>query len=63
MLLTLLTYCYSTGLYSSEDIENAARNHKTINYLCGNRIPDWKTLRRFRRIHRQALHDCISYMV
>ena len=59
MLMALLTYCYAIGIYSSQDIEASIREDKTVRYLCANTSPDWKTLRRFRKSHRDPLKKCL----
>src|ERR1043165_8088829 len=34
LLVTLLTYCYATGVYASADIELGMRQDSMIRYLC-----------------------------
>ena len=34
MMLTLLTYCYATGVYGSTDIELNMQHDRMIRYLC-----------------------------
>src|SRR5262245_10827029 len=48
-MLALLTYCYAVGIYGSEDIEDEMYRDAIFRYFCGNEIPDWKSLKRFRR--------------
>src|SRR5438128_2389954 len=52
MLLTLLTYCYSSGTYGSQDIVQAIRQKPRVRYICAHNFPDWQTLRKFRRHSR-----------
>lgn len=60
MLLTLLTYCYATGVYGSKDIElNIGRDPMT-RYLCAHTYPDMDILRSFRRWNRNTLRDCLA---
>ena len=59
VLLTLLTYSYATGNYGSREVESVAANDPLLRYLCGTPVPDWKTIRRFRRVHREILRQCI----
>ena len=61
MLVTLLTYCYSTGLYDSRDIVSAIRSDPTIRYICAGTRPDWRTLRRFRRYNRDLLRAALVH--
>ena len=60
MLLTMLTYCYAAGIYGSEEIEWATDDNPAVRYLCANAYPDWKTIRRFRRAHRQLIEECLT---
>ena len=55
LFVTLLTYCYATGLYESRQIEFESKRDATLRYLCGNACPDWNILRNFRRFHREAI--------
>jgi hypothetical protein len=55
LLVTLLTYCYATGMYESRQIEFETKRDATLRYLCGNACPDWNILRHFRRFHRGAI--------
>src|SRR5262245_2305896 len=59
-MLALLTYCYATGIYGSEDIEDVMYRDAIVRYFCGHEIPDWKSLRRFRRYNREAIHKCLE---
>ena len=62
-MLTLLTYCYSASLYGSRDIETAIESDRTVRYICARAHPDWQRLRRFRRQHRELLHQCLVYVL
>jgi transposase len=63
MMLTLLTYCYSASLYGSRDIEWAIERDRTVRYICARVFPDWQSLRRFRRQHRELLRQCLVYVM
>jgi hypothetical protein len=63
MMLTLLTYCYSASLYGSRDIEWMIRRDRTVRYICARTYPDWQSLRRFRRQHRELLRQCLAYVM
>lgn len=63
MLITLLTYCYSVGIYDSRDIEVAARTDRTVRYICAGARPDWQTLRRFRRYNRAILAASLVHVM
>ena len=49
MMLSLLVYCYATGLLSSRRIEHATWQNVAVRYLCANTHPDHNTLCTFRR--------------
>jgi transposase len=63
MMLTLLTYCYSASFYGSRDIEWAIERDATVRYICARVFPDWQSLRRFRRQHRELLRQCLVYVL
>src|SRR5690242_12457071 len=48
MMLTLISYAYSCGIYSSQEIESAVQRDKTMRYICARKFPRWQDLRRFR---------------
>ena len=58
-LLAVLTYCYSSEIYSSVDIENLMWRDATFRNVCGNQIPDAPTLRRFRQHNREPIEQCL----
>ena len=49
MMLSLLVYCYATGLFSSRRIEHATWQNVAVRYLCANTHPDHDTICAFRR--------------
>ncbi len=59
-LLALLTYCYAAGIYGSQDIEDTLYRDGIFRLICGGEIPDWKSLRRFRRYNHAALQKCLE---
>jgi transposase len=62
MMLTLLSYCYSVGIYGSQDIEWAVQHDRTVRYICAHNYPEWETIRWFRRHYRQQIKDCLAYV-
>jgi transposase len=40
MMLALLLYCYSHGIFSSRRIERATWKDVAVRYICGNDHPD-----------------------
>lgn len=59
-LLALLAYCYASGLYDSEQIEQAALADPALRSLCGATYPTSQDLRQFRRQHRTVLRICLA---
>jgi transposase/IS5 family transposase len=49
MMLLLLIYCYSHGVMSSRQIEQATYHHVAVRLLCGDLHPDHDTIAKFRR--------------
>src|SRR6266576_320779 len=49
MMLTLLAYCYATGVYASTDIELNMQHDQMVRYLCAKNYLSLPVLRRFRR--------------
>src|ERR1041385_2788330 len=49
MMMTLLTYCYATGVFGAVDIELATQHDRMIHYLCARAYPDCCVIRSFRR--------------
>jgi len=60
MLLAVVTYCYASGIYGSEDIEALMREDAMFRFLCGNEFPGWRVIQRFRRYNRSAIQRCLE---
>ena len=60
MMLTLLTYCYATGVYSSTDIELSMQHDQMIRYLCAKNYLNLPVLREFRRYRRDRIRECLA---
>ena len=63
MMLTLLTYCYSSSIYGSKDVEWAIENDRMVRYICARTRPDWQSMRRFRRQNRDLLFQSLLYVL
>jgi hypothetical protein len=63
MLLTLLTYCYSRGIYGSQEIVQAIQQDKNVRYICAHNYPDWHLLRKFRRHSRAQLEQSLKWVL
>lgn len=55
MMLALLLYCYSQGIYSSRKIERATYSNVSIRYLTANHHPDHDTIAAFRRKNKEFI--------
>jgi len=60
MMLTLLTYCYATGVYGSVDIQLGMQRDQMIRYLCAGDYPDICVIRSVRRYHRETITRCLA---
>jgi hypothetical protein len=60
MLASVLVYSYATGHYGSHDIESLISKSPALSYICRGRMPDWNSIRKFRRRNLQALHVALS---
>lgn len=57
MMLELLIYCYSQGIFSSRKIERATFRDIAVRYLTGDTHPDHDTICRFRRENQQLIEE------
>ena len=60
LMLTLLTYCYATGVYASTDIELSMQHDQMIRYLCARNYVNLPVLREFRRYSRDRIRECLA---
>ena len=60
MLLSLLIYSYSSGVFSSRSIERATYDSVATRVLCGDTHPDHDTICAFRRENRELLDKAFS---
>jgi hypothetical protein len=54
-LLVLVTYCYTIEIYAAAEIEDLMRRDAAFRAACGGEFPDWRAIRRFRRLNREAI--------
>ncbi|MGH8415464.1 MAG: transposase [Gammaproteobacteria bacterium] len=55
MMLALLLYCYSQGIYSSRKVERATYSNVPVRYLTANHHPDHDTIATFRRKNKEFI--------
>src|SRR5436190_227207 len=63
MILTLLTYCYATGVYATTDIELGMEQDQMIRYLCAKNYVNLPVLREFRRYNRDRIKACLAIVL
>lgn len=63
MMLALLLYSYSHGLFSSRKIERSTYNQISVRYLCGNLHPDHDTICTFRRCNEKAIKSAFLHVL
>ncbi|MCF7855352.1 MAG: transposase [Candidatus Pacebacteria bacterium] len=54
MLAALLIYCYATGRFESQGIEEVTYSHVAVRFITGDTHPDHDTIYYFRRRNRRA---------
>ena len=57
MMLALLVYCYSNGIFSSRRIERATRFDVRVRFVAANTHPDHDTIAKFRRENFDAVAE------
>lgn len=63
VMMTLLTYCYATRLWASDDIEWATRSRATVRSLGANAMANAGLMRVFRRANRARLEQCLALLL
>src|SRR5215204_1622812 len=63
MMLTLLSFCYASSYYGSEDIARAISVDRMVRYICARTYPDAHAIRRFRRCGRGLLDQALGYVL
>lgn len=63
MMLALLIYCYSMGLFSSRRIERATYRDVSVRFLTGDTHPDHDTIASFRRKNGAAISACFTQVL
>ena len=61
IMLKILVYGYSYGIRSSRKLERALYHNLSFLWLAGGLKPDFKTISRFRKDHRQALREVLQH--
>jgi len=59
VMLTVLTYCYATGVYGSKEIELKTSQDEILRFLCAGTQLTERHIRDFRRQNRQRIKQCL----
>jgi hypothetical protein len=62
-LLALLVYHYANGIMASREIAAALWRDPPLRLLCRDDFPDWRQLRRFRRVNHDAVRKCLAQVL
>lgn len=62
-LLALLVYHYAIGVMPSREIAAALWSDPQLRLLCDDDFPDWRQLRRFRRLNHDAVRKCLAQVL
>ncbi len=63
MMLSLLFYAYTQGIFSSRKIADRIKDSIRFLYLTGYQYPDFHTIARFRKNHQDLIHDYFTQIV
>jgi hypothetical protein len=61
-LMAVLTYSYATRVYGSQEVEDHVQREGALRHLASGECPSFKVLRRYRKLHRDALKQCLVYV-
>lgn len=59
-MLGVVSYCYSKGVYGSNDIGRKMAQDPAVRATCGNNVPRPEDIRRFRRLNREAIQKTLE---
>ena len=63
MMLALLIYCYSSGVFSSRKIERATYDSVGVRFICANEHPDHDTINKFRNENGELIHSAFAQVL
>jgi len=61
VMLTVVTYCYATGVYRSKDVELRTCQDEVLRYICRGTFPSWRDIRQFRRSNRKLIKQSLVH--
>ena len=59
VMLTLVTYCYATGVYGSKEIALRISQDEILRFLCAGTFPTWQDIRDFSRRYRDLIKQSL----
>jgi hypothetical protein len=59
-LLALVSYCYASEVYGSDEVERLISLRPELSQFCPENPPDARCIRRFRRENREAIERCVA---
>jgi hypothetical protein len=59
VMLTVVTYCYANGVYSSRDIASRISRDEILRFLCAGTYPAWDDIRDFTRRNRSLIKQSL----
>lgn len=63
MMVAMMLYAYSTGVFSSRRIERATVEDVAFRFLCAGEHPHFTTINSFRATHREALAELFTQVL
>src|SRR3989442_12076941 len=59
VLLTVVTYCYATGVYGSKEIALKISQDEILRFLCAGTFPTWQEIRDFTHHNRDLIEQSL----
>jgi len=63
MMLSLLVYCYASGIFSSRKIEQASYRNVSVRFIAADTHPDHDTIAKFRRENAEAFQTAFAHIL
>lgn len=63
LIVCILIYAYSHGVFSAREIERRCRQDLAFMYICGMNCPNFRVLSDFRKENAEFFHDCFKQTV
>lgn len=63
LIVSILIYAYSRGVFSSREIEKRCHEDLSFMYIAQMCCPNFRVLSDFRKVHHQFFHDCFMLTV